>query len=460
MKAEVGSRETASGPLPLVGAGSPLAARPLVRIAKNFVSLGVASGLVASGVFILNVLVARSFGSAVFGQYRFALAFVALFHTLYHLGVGFLIIRDVARDKSLAARALGAGLALSLTLGLITLVLIGLVVTLGGYSPSTRLLILILAIAQLPYTLTLLCQAIFRAFERMEIETVLSFCSTVTLLLLVFMVFSRGGGLLMVGLAHLAGSVAGLLLALGLVRAFFTRLRLVWDLRYFRYLAISSIPFALNGIVVPVYFRIDIILVSILKDETSVGLYSAAFVLTAPLGFLADNAANAIFPPLAAAFVSSERSYQALLTTVWRWSLPVLLCLGVVMTLLAKVMLGRVFGATYAEAAPAVQVLVWGSILAYFNTLFFRALEASNRQVYVTLILTAGALANLLLGLVLITAFGIVGAALAFLLTQAVILLATRFGGVVLNDLVSLVKGQAGVGGNAAKDIPAIPGGK
>jgi len=212
--------------------------------------------------------------------------------------------------------------------------------------------------------------------------------------------------------------------------------------------------------VLPVYFRIDVILVSALKDEAAVGLYSAAFTLTAPLAFLADNAANAIFPSLASAFASSRGAYQALLTTVWKSSLPVLLCLGIAMTLLAGPILGRVFGATYTEAAPAAQVLAWGSILSYFNGLFFRALEASNRQVYVTLILTGGALANLLLGLFLIAAFGIEGAAIAFLVTQAIILLATRFAGVVVSGFVRLVKGQPGIEGNAAKDIAAIPGGK
>ena len=452
MKAEVGSREAVGRAFPLIGALSPVAAGPFARIAKNFISLALASGLVGGGVLVLNVLVARSFGPAEFGQYRFALAFVALFHTLYHLGVGFLIIRDVARDKGLAARALGASLTLSLTLGLLSLGLIALVATFGGYSPSTRMLILILAIAQLPYTLTLLCQSIFRAFERMEIEIVVSFLSTATLLLLVLVLLSQGGGVLLIGLAHLAASLVGLLIALGLVKAFFTKLRMVWDVRYFRYLTVSSIPFALSGIMLPVYFRIDIVLVSTLKDEASAGLYAAAFTLTAPIGFVADSAANAIFPPLARAFVSSKRSYDALLTTVWKFSLPILLCLGGSVTLLAKTILGGIFGLSYVEAAPVVQVLVWASILSYFNSLFFRALEASNRQVYVTLILGGGALMNVLLGIVLIVAFGIVGAALAFLVTQVVILLATRLGGGVAGSLVGLVRGRAGAEGPGSGD--------
>ena len=232
VKAEAGSGEVAGGALPLVGAGTSVAARPFARIAKNFAFLALAGGIVGGGYFVLNVLLARSF------------------HTLYHLGVGFLIIRDVARDKGLAARALGAGLTLSLTLGLLSLGLIALVATFGGYSSSTRTLILILAIAQLPYTLMLLCQSIFRAFERMELEPVVSFLSTATLLALVLLLLSRGGGVLMIGVAHLAASL--------------------------------------------------------------VGLYAAAFTLTAPIGFVADSAANAIFPPLAAAFTSSQRLHATL----------------------------------------------------------------------------------------------------------------------------------------------------
>ncbi|MBI1884959.1 MAG: flippase [Chloroflexi bacterium] len=460
MKAELGAREAAAGLLPVVVPGPPHLAAPLARIAKNFVSLAAASGVVAVGAFILNVLVARSFGLAEFGQYRFALAFVALFHTLYHLGVGFLIIRDVARDKSLAARALGAGIAMSLVLGLLALVLIALVVAFISYSPSTKMLILLLAIAQLPYTLTLLGQAIFRAFERMELEMVVSALGTAATLLLLLVVLRSGGGVASLGLVHLAASLVTLVVALVLVRIFFTKVKAVWDLRYFRYLGFTSIPFALNGIVLPVYFRIDVILVAALRDEAAVGLYSAAVTLAAPLSFIADNAANAIFPPLASAFVSSKRSYHMLLTTVWKWSLPLLVCLGIVMTLLARTVLLRVFGSTYIEAATAFQVLVWASIISYFNGLFFRALEASNRQVYVTVILGVGAVANLLLGLWLISAFGIVGAAIAFLVTQAIILLVTRAAGTAFNATLRVVRGPRGGDRNVAEELPAISMGK
>lgn len=458
MKAEVGRRESVVGRFPPVGASSPLAARPLARIAKNFVSLTLASGLVAGGVFVLNVVVARSFGPAEFGQYRFALTFVALFHTLYHLGVGILIIRDVARDKSQAARALGASLTIALTLGLLSVGLIALVVTLIGYSPSTRLLILVLAVAQLPYTLTLLCQAVFRAFERMEIETLLSFLGTAIMLVLAFAALSLGGGLVLVASAQVPASVLTFFLAFALVRIFFTRPRLTRDLQYFRYLLVSSIPFAVNGLLVPLYLRIDVILVQALEGEAAVGLYSAAFTIVAPLGLLAHNAVNAVFPPLASAYASSQRSYQALLATICRWSLALLVLPGVAMTLLAEPMLGLVFGSTYRGATTPLQILVWGSILTWFNSVFLIGLQASDRQVRATLILATGAALNFLLSLLLIKAFGLVGAAAAFLATQAIILLLIAVvGGEFRRSSPRPVEGQA-MDGRATSGIPITPG--
>ncbi|MGB2840861.1 MAG: oligosaccharide flippase family protein [Halobacteriota archaeon] len=53
---------------------------------------------------VLSIFIARSLGDVIFGKYSFALAFTAIFAVFSDLGYNTLLIREVARDKSLASK--------------------------------------------------------------------------------------------------------------------------------------------------------------------------------------------------------------------------------------------------------------------------------------------------------------------------------------------------------------------
>ena len=70
------------------------------RIAKN-TALFTAHFVVSILGLILSIFIARNLGDVIFGKYSFALAFTAIFAVFSDLGYNTLLIREVARDKSL-----------------------------------------------------------------------------------------------------------------------------------------------------------------------------------------------------------------------------------------------------------------------------------------------------------------------------------------------------------------------
>ena len=76
------------------------------RIAKNTTALFAAQFVVSILSLVLSIFIARSLGDVTFGKYSFALAFTAIFAVFSDLGYNTLLIREVARDKSVASRCL------------------------------------------------------------------------------------------------------------------------------------------------------------------------------------------------------------------------------------------------------------------------------------------------------------------------------------------------------------------
>jgi len=72
------------------------------RIAKNTAALFAAQFIASILGLVLTIFIARSLGDVIFGKYSFALAFTALFAVFSDLGYNTLLIREVAKDKSLA----------------------------------------------------------------------------------------------------------------------------------------------------------------------------------------------------------------------------------------------------------------------------------------------------------------------------------------------------------------------
>lgn len=70
----------------------------------NTAALFAAQFVIAILSLVLATFIARKLEDVIFGKYSFALAFTAIFAVFSDLGYNTLLIREVARDKSLVSK--------------------------------------------------------------------------------------------------------------------------------------------------------------------------------------------------------------------------------------------------------------------------------------------------------------------------------------------------------------------
>ncbi|HZQ79135.1 MAG TPA: oligosaccharide flippase family protein [Acidimicrobiia bacterium] len=180
----------------------------------------------------------------------------------------------------------------------------------------------------------------------------------------------------------------------------------------------ATLPLAAAGIIGSAYERIDIWLLALLKGSASVAVYVAAYKLydtvLLPANAIASAAVAAAGPRLAtdARGIARRLALRAALLTA-----PI----GVVVAVAAPVLLRAAFGGHYGDASGAVTVLMVaalpGASLAAVTPI---ALLCRRRVVSRwTLAALAG---NVVANLALVPAFGARGAALAFLITDSLLL--------------------------------------
>ncbi|MBW7881967.1 MAG: oligosaccharide flippase family protein [Caldilineaceae bacterium] len=421
------------------------------RVAKN--------SLVPMGLSLFNkaidfafaMLYVRLLGPVGTGEYYFVVAIYGLFEIVSRYGLGTLLTRDVAADKNQSSRYLTNVMALRTLLWAICLPLLGLVVfgywTVGNVFPALQAInaqevqaLILLALAMLFANYADALSSMFMAFEKMEYPAGLANAVALFKVTLGALALLLGWGY--VGLAAVALLVNILQVAwlYSLLRTTLFKPQWRWDWGLQRSMFMISGPLMINHLLATIFWRIDIWILRPLAGAAAVGLYSIGLKYLDGLNIIPSMFTMAIFP-LMSRFARSEsgsllRSYIISLRLLTIVSLPLAMAVTFVAAPLVYVVGGaqylRVPGAFqfFGQTIPymggadlAFQIIIWSIPIGFINSVTQYVLIAVNQQHTLTRAFVIGVVFNVVGNFILIPGFGYVGAALATILSELVLLI-------------------------------------
>ncbi|MBX6364985.1 MAG: oligosaccharide flippase family protein [Gemmatimonadetes bacterium] len=404
------------------GAAEPPASRPASAgrlagrrlLAANAASLVLAYALPRAFTFGAAVVAARALGAAGFGAYGTAAAFAVVLSILATLGMQPLLVRRVARSPERAPEILAA--AHLVKLGASVLMLAALLVLAGPVLRYPGEVAAAAALLGLAYAIGAFVEnlaAYFQGVERMHVWSQASaLCGLVSGAVGVAVVLVTRDVV-----AFCTAPALGQLAALGwLLRRAPAAVRRPARaaLADARELAGSLAPYAAAYVATTVYYKGDVLLLAHWRAPAEVGLYAAAYRFLDVGQALALAVAGALVPQLARA---GERAAR----TAWRAVRLALLCTipaAAALALLRAPVVGALYGAGYAEAAPVLGALAAALAPLVVNMVALSALSAAGNAGAAARLYLAAAALKLALDAVLIPARGAGGAALAALLSE------------------------------------------
>lgn len=385
-------------------------------VARNFLALGGGEAAARVIAFIATVWVARRLGAASYGVLELAAAVTLYFARVadagFDLGLG---VREIAarpREASaIASSALGARVLLSF-LCIAGLVALGLTAL---PQPEGHAIAL--------YSLTLLAVGlgtrwVHLGFERSRLVAAARTAGEAAMAVAVVLFVRAPADLLRVPLAKLGGDLlaAGALLVGLARRGVSIRPRL--DAEILRPLGRRAVPLVASAFFGLMIYNADLIFLRIFRERTDVGHYAAAYALISFLVNLGIAYSMSLLPTLtrlADETAERRRLYHAAHVHVVALGLPV----AVGGALLARPIVGLVFGSGYDAAAPALAILIWSIPIGLLRDLPVVALMAGGREGTILRLTAVAAVLNLGLNLALVPPYGIAGAAVATLITEA-----------------------------------------
>ena len=390
-------------------------------IAKNTGVLFAADIITKILSLILLIYIARYLGDVIFGKYSFALVFTGLFGVLTNLGMNELIIREVARDKTKASKYLGNVAIIRVILSIIALVLVIIAINLMNYPEDTTTAVYIFAFYTILLSLGAIFRVTFRAFERMEYEALINILSRGITVSLGLTVLFCGYGLIELAFVFLISSVFDLLFGFSICIKKFARPKLEIDLDFWKETIKTSIPFSLSSIFIMIYWRIDMVMLSVMKGDAVVGWYSAAYNLVFAFEPIVFIFMSAVFPVMSKLFVSSTDSLKIAYEKSIKYLLIIGLPISVGLMVLADKIILLIYTDAFTPSILALQILAWAVLLLFLYRPALYLLGSINRQKQMALIGGMGATVNIVLNLFLIPKFSYVGAGIATIATESLV---------------------------------------
>ena len=338
----------------------------LLRITKNTISLLSESVIARLSSFLFTLVVVRHLSTSDFGFYSTLVSFVGIGVGLAEFGISYVLIREIAQQKNRGTELFSGGIMVALPLFVISALGTVGVAVLFGYERSFVLLLALATLGGLGNTLVLLAGAVFRAFERMVVLSVVNS---------VILIFATGAGILWVWqgatvrdliLLFVGTPVINALILMGYVFRHFTKFSVGEGGRSWKILVLQAAPLAVYNVCALILLRFNVIWLSNTRGMAETGIFCAARNITDTLSLVILSVVAAVFPFMAVQWKESTLSAVKHYERTLRFFILFGMGVTVGVFFLSEKIIPFLYSDRYLESASCLKILIWAFM---FNAL-------------------------------------------------------------------------------------------
>lgn len=387
-------------------------------IASNVGVQFVARAMMMALSVVTVALMARTLHPEGYGVWNGVGSYVALFGVLTDLGFTIAATQRMAGEPQREAEWLGALIGMRVMLSVLVMVLcvasIPLFLTSTGDSHTVAYIMAVTGLATGATALMTVFQSRLRAGLALSFP-VLQGCLWLAAVAL---------------LASAHASIVAFAVAWAIVVAVIATLQVLATRRFvhiawragrrlWRTLVRQAIPLGVASVMITIYYQVDSVLLLQIAGAREAGIYGAAYGFLAPMNFLPAAVMASFFPVLSAVYhhdqARARRLVQICADIMAVIALPVLA--GTIA--LSGPIIHLIYGVRFEESAGLLPILMIAFVIICYGSLAGFLAPLLGLQWRFALYTTIGAVANVVLNLVLIPSYGAYGSAWATVATEA-----------------------------------------
>src|SRR3989338_2855621 len=364
---------------------------------------------------------ARVLGASSWGAFSYALSLAAFLIIFSDFGINALLTRESVKSPELRRKYLSTAFFIKSS---VIIALISLVLLFGDKLtnlPEAIVLMPIVAIILAFDSLRDLATAMARSLNKMHIEAAVNVFTNLSIAVIGFYLLTQNQTALSLTWSYAIGTGLGLLLAVYLLREYFTDIFKNFDKSLVKVIVTSAWPFGLLGLMGVIMINTDILMLGWLTSAEETGLYSAAQKPIQLLYVAPSLLAAAFFPTLTRLAKETGDGFRNVFEKGLAATYIVAIPLTIGGVILSAPIVKLLYGVAYMDSATSFSILAASMLVVFPATLIANGIFAHEKQKNLIGYVVLGVLGNIFFNLLFIPVWGIEGSALSTLINQIII---------------------------------------
>lgn len=379
----------------------------------------------ATSVLIIAYLT-RYLGISGYGDYATIFAYLGIFGVFVDLGLFVTTVREISQKPDKEKTILGNMLGLRIVLGLIIFTLAYFIALTLPYSNIIKVGILIGAISHFIMSLNQVPLSSFQARLTMQKATFSDIVGRLVLLgLVIWFILAQFGFLYLV-----AAVTVGNLVVFVLNMFMFELQARVWplfNLSAWKELLITALPMGVVIILATIYFRIDTVMLSVMKGSFDVGVYSAPYKILEVFLAVPSIFMSSVLPIMTKALNNNIDNARTIFRRSFDFLSIMALPLIVGTMVLATPVIVLVAGPEFVLSGPVLKILILALGGSFLNSVMIYTIIAANQQRRLILPYTIAVVFNVVANFIVIPQYSYFGAAVTTVITEVLVLIASLY---------------------------------
>lgn len=365
--------------------------------------------------FVTTMLITRYLGPTKYGEITYAYSYVALFIPIGVLGLNDIIVKELLDNKENNGEILGTTIVLRTISSILSIGIIYIVVK----NMSDNKILPYLALLQ-SFSL------IFQAYECImyfyqskllakKTGTIHMISYSLTAIFRIICLIIKKD----IKWFAFAVSLDYIVIAILLISTYFIDgNKLSFSTETAKKLLKKSRPYLFAGIMTVISGKSDSILLGKMIDETTVGYYGAAITLCNAWPFVLTAIIDSASPIIIDLYSTDKEKYKKRIKQLYSSIFYIGVFVALIFTIFSKLIINILYGDAYLPASLPLKIASWSTVFSYFGVARFIWMQCENKFYLERTITLVGVVFNLVCNYILISNYGIVGAAITLVLTQ------------------------------------------
>ncbi|OGG11078.1 hypothetical protein A2Z00_01700 [Candidatus Gottesmanbacteria bacterium RBG_13_45_10] len=388
------------------------------RIALNtfaqFGSRGVSVLLSLLSVSLLT----RYLGTEGYGNFTLVFTYISFFAVLSDIGFNQIVVREFASDKEKPVLVKASFFNLKLILNVLSIVFPIIVLFLFPYSNYLKTAIIIGVFAVAVGNMVSYGTSILQSQLSLDLVAYLDILMKFVTVIMVFWFTRIHLNLYFIIGTVFIGNLTGLIAAFLFVRKYLA-FRFYLDIHLVKKLLKLGIPVGISAFLALLYFKVDTIMLSLMRSPAEVGIYGLSYKLLENILMLWGLYMASIFPLWSKYFTHSDyQKYKRLLRdtliVLFGLSLITIFC-GYAFTPFIMRILG---GSKFFSSMQPFKILILATPFFFLNSIFFYIILSFGKTKYLILPLVVSLAINILINLYAIPRYGYIGTSYTTVITE------------------------------------------